>query len=152
MSEKRRGVVMIVRRGDPEITGAIMEGIERGSPTRTSSVTACGRATFPRGEGNDTARRLAMMRHTPEEWRQMTEDARVVYGGQRYRPRWVERLLVAWAMLCYGIGQAYRAQDRVLEGKVASSGDSGYLCRPHPSPASPAPPSPKGKAFGRWPA
>lgn len=111
--------------GDPEISAALREGMEKGSPTRTSSVSAGALPpsaqghgyAHPSGEGNDTARRLAMMRHTPEEWRQMTEDARVIYGGQRYRPRWVERLLVAWAMLCYGIGQAYRAQARVLEAE-----------------------------------
>ncbi len=45
----------------------------------------------------------------------MTEEARVIYGGRRYRPRWAERLLVGWAMICYGISRAYRAQDRVLE-------------------------------------
>ena len=108
--------------GDPEISGALRDGMEKGSSTRTSSVTACGRATFPdtklvlqdKGEGNDTARRLAMMRHTPEEWRQMTEDARVIYGGQRYRPRWMERLLAGYALICYGLSRAYRAQDRVL--------------------------------------
>jgi hypothetical protein len=55
-----------------------------------------------------------MMRHTPEEWRRMTEDARVIYGGRRYRPRWLERLLAGYALICYGISRAYRAQDRVL--------------------------------------
>ena len=68
--------------GDPEISGALRDGMEKGSPTRrTSSVTAGAVPPSPSGEGNDTARRLAMMRHTPEEWRQMTEDARVIYGG-----------------------------------------------------------------------
>ena len=100
--------------GDPEISAALREGMEKGSPTRTSSVTACGRATFPRGEGSDTIRRLAMMRHTPEEWRQMTEEARVIHGGRKILPRWVERLLVAYAMICYGLSRAYRAQDRLL--------------------------------------
>ena len=100
--------------GDPEISAALREGMEKGSSTATSSVSAGGAATFPKGEGNDTIRRLAMMRHTPEEWRQMTEDARVIYGGRCYRPRWAERLLVGWAMICYGLSRAYRAQDRVL--------------------------------------
>ena len=102
--------------GDPEISAALREGVEMGTRGTTSPGL---RPPSPKGEGSgsETARRLAMMRHTPEEWRQMTEDARVIYGGQRYRPRWVERLLVAWAMLCYGIGQAYQAQDRVLEAE-----------------------------------
>jgi len=90
--------------GDPEISGALRDGMERGTPTRALGER-------PYGE---TARRLAMMRHTPEEWRQMTEDARVVYGGQRYRPRWMERLLAGYALICYGLSRAYRAQDRLL--------------------------------------
>ena len=140
--------------GDPEISAALLEGMEKGSPSGPAGHLPAhgGEALGQRAAGSEAVRRLAMMRHTPEEWRQMTEEARVIYGGRHYRPRWAERLLVGWAMICYGISRAYRAQARVLESKVASSGDSGYLCRPHPSPATPAPPSPKGKAFGRWPA
>lgn len=112
--------------GDPEISAALREGMEKGSPltgARQGSPSGPaghlpahgGEALEQRAAGSDTARRLAMMRHTPEEWRQMTEEARVIYGGRRYRPRWAGRLLVGWAMICYGISRAYRAQDKVLQ-------------------------------------
>ena len=51
MSE-RRGTVMLIQRGDPEITGAIVEGMMAGrsvSATETSSVTGFAGATFPTG-------------------------------------------------------------------------------------------------------
>lgn len=91
--------------GDPEISGALRNGMEKGTQA------------LPADEGgatSETIRRLAMMRHTPEEWRQMTEEARVIHGGRKILPRWVERLLVAYAMICYGISRAYRVQDRLL--------------------------------------
>ena len=99
--------------GDPEISAALRDGVEMGTRGTTSPGL---RPPSPKGEGSgsETARRLAMMRHTPEEWRRMTEDARVIYGGQRYRPRWLERLLAGYALICYGLSRAYRAQDRLL--------------------------------------
>lgn len=92
--------------GDAEISGALRDGMERGTPTRALGER-------PYGE---TARRLTMMRHTPEEWRQMTEEARVVYGGRRYTPRWAEALLAGYALICYGVSLAIRARDRVTKG------------------------------------
>ena len=92
--------------GDPEISGALRDGMERGTPARTLGER-------PYGE---TARRLAMMRHTPEEWRQMTEEARVIYGGRRYTPRWAERLLAGYALICYGVSLLYHAQDSMMGG------------------------------------
>ncbi len=91
--------------GDPEISGALKNGIEKGTPAQEQAPK----------KGSDAVRRVAMMQHTPEEWAQMTEDAGVIYGGRRFMPRWAERLLVAYAMLCYGIAQAFKAQDKVLE-------------------------------------
>ncbi len=90
--------------GDPEISGALRDGMEKGTREREQ----------PPAKGSDAVRRLAMMRHTPEEWRQMTEEARVIHGGRKILPRWAERLLVAYAMICYGLSRAYRAQDRLL--------------------------------------
>ena len=108
--------------GDPEIGGALAEGIERGT-ARTSSVSAGGAATFPRGEGlkrhsSEAVRRVAMMRHTPEEWAAMTEEARVIYGGQRYTPRWAEWLLAGVALICMGASWLYHRQDRLLQRRA----------------------------------
>ena len=92
--------------GDAEISGALRAGMERGTPARALGER-------PYGE---TVRRLAMMRHTPEEWRQMTEDARVIYGGRRYTPRWAQRLLAGYALICYGVSLLYHAQDSMMGG------------------------------------
>ena len=55
MSEMKRGAVILLQRGDPEISGAIAEGM---LGARTGVTAAAGtssdpasRATFPRGEG-----------------------------------------------------------------------------------------------------
>lgn len=98
---KRFGYVIRVG-GDPEISGALAEGIRAGTPEEI------------RNTGSDAVRRVAMMRHTPEEWARMTEDARVFYGGRAWCPKWAKALLVGYAMLCYGMSRAFRAQDRIL--------------------------------------
>ena len=108
--------------GDPEISGAIADGIRKGSPDLFRQPF--GLPPSPKGEGkatSDAVRRAAMWQHSPEEWAHMTEEARVIYGGRRYMPRWAERLLVVYAMLCYGVSQAYRAQDRVLGTSSATA-------------------------------
>jgi len=121
--------------GDSEIAGALAAGIESGTASAdTTSLTAaagtaslaaaagtssapCG-GTFPRGEGlgdgfggqaSDAVRRVAMMQHTPEEWAEMTEEARVFYGGQRYMPWLAEKLLIGYALICYVISIGWRA-------------------------------------------
>lgn len=87
--------------------------------TKTSSGP-CG-ATFPNGgrllekQSSEAVRRVAMMRHTPEEWAEMTEEARVFYSGWRYTPKWMNRLLVVYAMICLGVGWLFKLQDRVLK-------------------------------------
>ena len=90
--------------GDAEIAGALAAGIERGTDTAQESGKA----------SSEAVRRAAMWQHSPEEWAQMMEEARVIYGGRRYSPRWATRLLVGWAMLCYGVVWLYRQQDRLL--------------------------------------
>ena len=66
-------------------------------------------------EAQEAVRRVTIMRHTPEEWAEMTEEARIFYGGQEYLPRWAEWLLVIYAMACMGLGWLFRQQDRVLK-------------------------------------
>ena len=89
--------------GDPEISAALKSGIEAGTRQEI------------RQTGSDAVRRVAMMQHTPEEWAQMTEDARVFYGGREVLPKWAERLLVGWGLICWAVSRAYHAQDRVLK-------------------------------------
>ena len=91
--------------GDPEIGTALRDGMMKGTPDQEQAPA----------RGSDAVRRVAMMQHTPEEWAAMTTKARYDYGQTRQAPRWAQRLLVAYAMLCYGIAQAFKAQRFVLE-------------------------------------
>ena len=53
-------------------------------------------------------RRVAMYQHSPEEWAEMIEDARVVYGGQRATPKALQWLVVGYAVICTTIERCYR--------------------------------------------
>jgi hypothetical protein len=59
---------------------------------------------------------VAFRRHSPEELEAMIEEARVIYGGRRYTPRWAQRLLAGYALICYGVSLLYHAQDSMMEG------------------------------------
>ena len=116
----RRGTVLLLRRGDPEISGAIAEGMlaaraEVPMPTDEIGMVAAeiDRQHILRALREDM-RRLDMMRHSPEELEAMIMKARFDYGQTRPTPRWVARLLGLYGLLCLGIARAYRAQDRVL--------------------------------------
>ena len=102
MASTRYGYVIRIG-GDPEIRAALRDGVLKGTPEREAPA-----------RGSDAVRRVAMHQHTPEEWAAMTTQARYDYGQTRPAPRWAQRLLVAYAMMCYWIAQAFRAQSKVL--------------------------------------
>ena len=56
---------------------------------------------------SEAVRRVAMMRHTPEEWREMRLDARRTYRRNRMPDGLAGRLLVGYAMICYGAQVAF---------------------------------------------
>lgn len=60
-----------------------------------------------------------MMRHTPEEWAAMITQAQYDYGQDPPTPRWAERLLVGYAMVCLGIRWLYHCQDGLLERRTS---------------------------------
>ena len=92
--------------GDPEIANALESGIDRG--------TRCALEK----QSSDAVRRVAMMRHTPEEWAAMTIQARYDYGQDPPAPRWAERLLVGWALVCMGASWLYHLQDRLFDRRT----------------------------------
>jgi hypothetical protein len=60
---------------------------------------------------NEACRRVAMWQHTPQEWREMTLDARRRY--RRWKRQWQRNntvgtaLPIGYAMLCYGVQVAF---------------------------------------------
>ena len=69
--------------------------------------------------GSEAVRRAAMWQHSPEEWADMIEEARVFYGGQTYLPWWAERLLVGYALVCLVVSWLYKQQYRVLSRRAS---------------------------------
>lgn len=142
MSEIRRGAVVLIQRGDPQIAGAIAEGMLAARATAaagTSSAPFGG--TFPRGEGSGTKQlppeqievvkaeidrqhiarlvRVAVGNdYTAEDYQCMIIKARHDYGKYYRQPGPLRRigdaLLGVYALLVCGVRRAYRAQDRLL--------------------------------------
>lgn len=81
--------------GDTEISEALARGAEgalRVAPQHSS----------------EAVRRVAMWQHSPEEWREMTLDARHRYRRNR-RPHGIGKiLLIGYALLCMGVSAGYR--------------------------------------------
>ena len=89
--------------GDPELAGALQSGVDQG--TRLAIAQ----------RSSEAVRRVDLMRHTPEEWAAMTIQARYDYGQDPPAPRWAERLLVGWALVCMGASWLYHLQDRLFD-------------------------------------
>ena len=120
--------------GDPEIATALRDGMERGTGSlRRFAPPPSQRGTAAAGTSSGAARHLphrgrlgpraaqglqnvTFRRRSPEELEAMIEEARVIYGGRRYTPRWAQRLLVGYALICYGVSLLYHAQDSMMEG------------------------------------
>lgn len=94
--------------GDAEISGALAAGMERGTTSSGASrhLPLKGKALGPRAK--EGLRRVAMYQHSPEEWAEMIEDARVVYGGQRATPKALQWLVIGYAVMCTTIERCYR--------------------------------------------
>ena len=88
--------------GDKEVSEALKRG------------DAVAMLPAPRNN-NEACRRVAMMKHTPEEWREMTLDARQKY--RRNRPVTGVRgaLLVGVALVVLGLSNGVEALWRAVE-------------------------------------
>ena len=99
MPDTRRATVMLIQRGDPEISGALMAGVIAGRAEAmkdapsvaerrgTSSDPASG-ATFPKGEGfweTDAQPVESLEIYTVEQdkWRRVARQVRVAVGNTR---------------------------------------------------------------------
>ena len=92
--------------GDPDIAGALAAGVDQATRRAMSQPVS------------DTLRRVAMMQHTPEEWEAMIVKARYDYGQDPPTPRWAERLLAGWALVCMGASWLYHLQDRLYDRRT----------------------------------
>ena len=91
---KRFGFV-IKSGGDPEISGALVAGVEQGM-----------RQYVPRHSA--AVRRLDLRSRTREELIGMIADARRQYGHVRRLPGWADRLLGFYGLMCYGVSLGWR--------------------------------------------
>ena len=112
MSEIKRGAVILTQSGDPEITGAIAEGILAGRAAQR-------RLNGGTGEGMTEAQRRELARlvkvavgntKTPEDYLILCMAAEQEYRMPRHSElsRAAERLLTAWAMICYRVREYFR--------------------------------------------
>jgi len=91
--------------GDAEVSEALDRGV-RGAML-----------PVPR-ENNEACRRVAMWQHTPQEWREMTLDARRRYRRNR-RPQGVGKaLLIGYALVCLGVHAAFDWLWEAIEGRT----------------------------------
>ncbi len=143
MSETRRATVMLIQQGDPEIAGALMDGMIAGKAKAVGDSLSHGcAATAPSGRepfGDDAqgVESVEIVTVEADKWRRVARQVRVAVGNDKtaedYRLMIVKarceyavhrhtgpahtvarKLLLAWVMLCQGIRRAYRMQDRVL--------------------------------------
>ena len=67
---------------------------------------------------NEACRRVAMWQHTPQEWRQMTLDARRRYRRNR-RPQGIGKaMLIGYALVCLGVHTAFDWLWETIEGRA----------------------------------
>lgn len=87
--------------GDKEISEALARG-------------ASGAMQPIQGASSEAVRRVAMMKHTPAEWREMTLDARRRYRRNKPLTGVRRALLTGYGLICYGISRLYHAQEGLL--------------------------------------
>ena len=104
MSVKKFGYLVRLG-GDAEVSEALDRGV-RGAML-----------PVPR-ENNEACRRVAMWQHTPQEWREMTLDARRRYRRNR-RPQGIGKaLLIGYALVCLGVSAGFKWACGLAEGRL----------------------------------
>ena len=66
------------------------------------------------GSSSEAVRRVAMMRHTPQEWGRMTRRARRKYGKNEPVTGLPGALLVGYAMICLGVNWLWERLMRAM--------------------------------------
>ena len=133
MSEKRRATVMLIQRGDPEIGGALMEGMIAGR----AEAIGKGDAQGAHPDRETPVESVEIVTVEQDKWRRVARQVRIAVGNNRTAEDYCQlivkargdyavhahpgplhtvagKLLLAWALIWQGIWRAYDAQDRVL--------------------------------------
>ena len=118
MSETRRGAVIMIRRGDPEISGAIAEGMlaARQLPREQVEIVE---AEIDRQHIVASLVRVAVGNdRTPEDYSLMVTKVRGDCARYTRAPgpvgRALRRLLGWYGLLCWAVAGAYHSQERLL--------------------------------------
>lgn len=129
MTDIKRGTVILITAGDPEITTPVKEGIMAGRAARLSAeqirtveAEIDRQAIAADFDAAAVARRMRVAMHPePVDYAGKIKDARAEYT-RRTLPRWVrkalEKLLIGYALTALAIVAAFRAQDRILERHI----------------------------------
>ena len=126
MCETRRGYVVLLQGGDPEISGALAEGAMAGREKRRDDLFRPFGPPSPKGEGEpvDWGEVAKLVRvavgntKTQEDYlimRAAAEQEYSVRSGGALR-RLAEALTVAYGLIVCGLSAAFHAQDRILRG------------------------------------
>lgn len=129
MTDIKRGTVILITAGDPEITRPIADGIMAGRAARLSAeqirtveAEIDRQAIAADFDSAAVARRMRVAMHPePVDYAGKIEDARAEYAPSAL-PRWLrkalEKLLIGYAIAALAIVAAFRAQDRILERHI----------------------------------
>lgn len=134
MSESKRGVVMLLQAGDPEITGAIAEGIMaargEGAEALTREQIETVEAEIDRQAIEEAMNRPQVQRSllrvavgnskTKEDYAMLRFEADMEYGESLYEPGWWDKIadkaLGIYGLFVCALSGAFKAQDKVLGG------------------------------------
>ena len=131
MCEIKRGVVMLIQAGDPEICDPLKAGILAGrEKAKEDLIRPASRATFPTGG--------RLLETEPVDWGEVAKLVRVAVGNTKTQEdylimraaaeqeysvrsggalrRLAEALTVAYGLIVCGLSAAFHAQDRILRG------------------------------------
>lgn len=123
MSEMKRGAVILLQRGDPEISGAIAQGM---LAARTETPRQLPREQVEIVEAEMDRQRIvaSLVRvavgndKTPEDYSLMMTKVRGDCARYRRAPgpvgRALRRLLGWYGLLCWAVAGAYHSQERLL--------------------------------------
>ena len=117
MSEIKRGAVVLIQAGDPEISGAIAEGIMAGRADRlTQEQVATAQAETDWQAVAELVKVAVGNTKGPEDYLILRAAAAQDYGEDERGPlgRLLDRAIDIYGLFVYAIAEAFKAQDKVL--------------------------------------